>query len=156
MGEEYGEPAPFQFFTDHIDEEIAIATREGRRREFSAFAEFSGEEVPDPQDEATFGASKLTRRTDDPLRDLYARLLRARRDLRLGGREADAVDHGDDLPWLRARAGSHTIACNFATQPAAVPVGEDVEIVLSTGEARLEAGDVALAPRAGALLRSIR
>ncbi|HVW16622.1 MAG TPA: alpha-amylase family glycosyl hydrolase, partial [Solirubrobacteraceae bacterium] len=26
MGEEYGEQAPFQFFTDHIDEEIAIAT----------------------------------------------------------------------------------------------------------------------------------
>ena len=36
MGEEYGEPAPFQFFCDHIDEEIATATREGRRREFAA------------------------------------------------------------------------------------------------------------------------
>ena len=31
MGEEYGEQAPFQFFTDHIDDEIAEATREGRR-----------------------------------------------------------------------------------------------------------------------------
>ena len=50
MGEEYGERAPFQFFTDHIDEEIAEATREGRRREFAAFAAFAGEEVPDPQD----------------------------------------------------------------------------------------------------------
>src|SRR3954462_10298795 len=28
MGEEYGEDAPFQFFTDHIDEDIAVATRE--------------------------------------------------------------------------------------------------------------------------------
>ena len=28
MGEEYGEPAPFQFFSDHIDVEIAEATRE--------------------------------------------------------------------------------------------------------------------------------
>jgi maltooligosyltrehalose trehalohydrolase len=156
MGEEYGEPAPFQFFTDHIDEEIAIATREGRRREFSAFADFSGDEVPDPQDEGTFGASKLTRREDDRLRDLYARLLRARRELRIGGRDVDSVDHGDDLPWLRARAGSHTIACNFAAEPAAVPVGEGLEIVLSTGEARLEAAGVALAPRAGALLRSTR
>ena len=36
MGEEYGEAAPFQFFTDHIDAEIAEATREGRRREFAA------------------------------------------------------------------------------------------------------------------------
>ena len=50
QGEEYGERAPFQFFSDHIDPEIADATREGRRREFASFAEFSGEEVPDPQD----------------------------------------------------------------------------------------------------------
>ena len=34
QGEEYGEPAPFRFFTDHIDPFIADATREGRRREF--------------------------------------------------------------------------------------------------------------------------
>jgi len=32
MGEEYGETAPCQFFTDHIDPDIAEATREGRRR----------------------------------------------------------------------------------------------------------------------------
>ena len=61
QGEEYGERAPFQFFTDHIDPEIADATREGRRREFAAFAAFAGEEVPDPQDPATFQRSKLTR-----------------------------------------------------------------------------------------------
>ena len=65
MGEEYGEPAPFQFFSDHIDEEIATATRDGRRREFAAFAEFAGEEVPDPQDPATFERSKLTRERDE-------------------------------------------------------------------------------------------
>ena len=35
QGEEYGERAPFQFFSDHIDPEIANATREGRRREFA-------------------------------------------------------------------------------------------------------------------------
>jgi hypothetical protein len=69
QGEEHGETAPFQFFTDHIDEEIAVATREGRRREFAAFA---GEEVPDPQDPATFERSKLTR-TGEPagMRELY-------------------------------------------------------------------------------------
>jgi maltooligosyltrehalose trehalohydrolase len=156
MGEEYGEPAPFQFFTDHIDEEIAIATREGRRREFSAFAEFSGDEVPDPQDEATVAASTLTRREDDSLRDLYTRLLRVRRELGLGGRDADAIDHGGDVPWLRARAGSHTVACNFAPEPVSVPVGEGLEVVLSTADARLEDGAVVLPPRAGALLRSVR
>ena len=36
MGEEYGEPNPFQFFCDHIDPAIAEATRQGRKREFAA------------------------------------------------------------------------------------------------------------------------
>ena len=77
MGEEYGERAPFQFFSDHIDEEIAVATREGRRREFAGFAEFAGEEVPDPQDPATVPRARKLTRTGEPegLRDLYARLL---------------------------------------------------------------------------------
>src|SRR3954471_1514801 len=69
MGEEYGENAPFQFFSDHIDEKIATATREGRRREFASFAQF-GEEVPDPQDRATFERSRLTREADPRLREL--------------------------------------------------------------------------------------
>src|SRR4029453_2914368 len=59
MGEEDGERRPFQFFSDHIDEKIATATREGRRREFAAFAQF-GEEIPDPQAEETLLRSKLT------------------------------------------------------------------------------------------------
>ena len=54
QGEEYGERAPFQFFSDHIDPEIADATREGRRREFASFSAFSGHEVPDPQDPETW------------------------------------------------------------------------------------------------------
>jgi maltooligosyltrehalose trehalohydrolase len=79
MGEEHDEPAPFRFFTDHIDPSIAEATREGRRREFSAFTSFSGEQVPDPQAVATFEASKLTGwGAPEPL---YAELLRLRREL---------------------------------------------------------------------------
>jgi maltooligosyltrehalose trehalohydrolase len=156
MGEEHGDPAPFQFFTDHIDEEIAIATRDGRRQEFSAFAEFSAEDVPDPQAEATFSASKLTRREDPGLRDLYARLLEVRRELRAAApAEPDAIDHAAHVPWLRVRQGDFTLACNFATEAAAVPVGEGLALVLSThDDARLEDGAVALPPRAGALLRA--
>lgn len=57
MGEEYGETAPFQFFTSHGDPDLVEAVRQGRRAEFAAFA-WEGE-VPDPQDEATFLRSKL-------------------------------------------------------------------------------------------------
>jgi maltooligosyltrehalose trehalohydrolase len=81
MGEEYAESNPFQFFTDHIDPQIAKATREGRRREFTDFAGFSADDVPDPQAEKTFLRSKLSRRVDAETLALYERLLRLRRDL---------------------------------------------------------------------------
>ncbi len=60
MGEEYGETRPFLFFTDfHGD--LADAVREGRRREFAGFGEFSRESapIPDPNDWETFAASRL-------------------------------------------------------------------------------------------------
>jgi maltooligosyltrehalose trehalohydrolase len=153
MGEEYGEDAPFQFFTDHIDREIADATREGRRREFAAFAEFAGEEVPDPQDEATFRRSTLTRRADERIAALYRRLLEVRRELPAGA-DVDGVDWDAEVPWLRVRRGPFTLACNFAAQDAAVPVADEAEIVLATHDGtRLRPGAVDLPARAGALLR---
>ncbi|HEX7125217.1 MAG TPA: malto-oligosyltrehalose trehalohydrolase, partial [Thermodesulfobacteriota bacterium] len=105
MGEEYGEDAPFQFFTDHVDAEIADATREGRRREFAAFAQFAGEEVPDPQDPATFARSKLTGRGDERLRGLFGDLLRMRRTVR--GEAQCRFD--EDARWLVVRRGAHEL-----------------------------------------------
>jgi maltooligosyltrehalose trehalohydrolase len=81
MGEEYGEPNPFQFFTDHIDPQIAEATREGRKREFQAFVGFAGE-VPDPQAEETFLRSRLSRQEEPGMRDHYRELLRLRQGIR--------------------------------------------------------------------------
>jgi maltooligosyltrehalose trehalohydrolase len=153
MGEEYGEVAPFQFFTDHIDPKIATATAEGRRREFSRFAEFSAEDVPDPQAEETFLRSKLTREGDDALGRLYGRLLEVRRELPAGS-DVDAVDCDASVPWLRVRRGPFTLACNFAETRAAVPVDGASEVLLATHDgARLEHGRVDLPARAGALLR---
>jgi maltooligosyltrehalose trehalohydrolase len=81
MGEEYGETNPFQYFTDHLDPAIAEATREGRRREFAAYAGFARDDVPDPQDPETFRRSKLSRRELPGVRDHYRRLLALRRRL---------------------------------------------------------------------------
>ena len=89
MGEEYGEAAPFQFFTDHIDPEIAEATREGRKREFAAFASFSGEEVPDPQAPATFERSKLAPAASRDRALPRAARAAPRAAARARGREAD-------------------------------------------------------------------
>jgi maltooligosyltrehalose trehalohydrolase len=56
MGQEYDESAPFQFFTSFEDPIIQKAVSEGRPREF---AEFGWNDVPDPQNPATFERSRL-------------------------------------------------------------------------------------------------
>jgi maltooligosyltrehalose trehalohydrolase len=107
MGEEYGEPNPFQFFTDHVSPETASAAREGRKREFAAWSAFSGEDVPDPQDEGTFLRSKLSRRETRGVRDRYRRLLALRRTL---PREVHVEAHG---PRLTIRRGHAMLVADF-------------------------------------------
>src|SRR5581483_8920182 len=107
MGEEWFETAPFQFFTDHIDPAIADSTREGRRREFADFADFSGEEIPDPQAVEIFLRSKLHPREPDPL---YRELLALRRDL---PRELEA-EADEEAKVLRLRRGDVTLVADFA------------------------------------------
>jgi maltooligosyltrehalose trehalohydrolase len=150
MGEEYGEPAPFQFFSDHIDEEIAIATREGRRREFAAFAKFAGEEVPDPQDRATFERSKLTRERDERIADLYADLLRVRAEL---PRTEVVTSYDEHERWLAVDRGPFRLTANFADEPREVPLAGHDEVVLATASTELRDATVLLAPKTGALLR---
>jgi maltooligosyltrehalose trehalohydrolase len=155
MGEEYGEDAPFQFFTDHIDEEIAIATRDGRRREFAAFARFAGEEVPDPQDPATFERSKLTRRGDPALRELYVDLLRARRLLPRG--PVDDVRSDERARWLCVVRGQYELVMNFAEVEQTVAARAQ-RLVLGTHPAvgvRPD-GTVVLPPLSGALVEAPR
>ncbi len=127
MGEEYGEDAPFQFFTDHIDPEIATATREGRRREFAAFAAFAGEEVPDPQDPATFERSKLSREPDPELAELYRAALALRRELPPG--DVGDVAYDEDAGWLEATRGPYRLVLNVGEAPRPL----DGDVVLAAG-----------------------
>ncbi len=108
QGEEYGETAPFRFFTDHIDPFIADATREGRRREFEHFAGFQGE-VPDPQDVESFELSTLTPREPE---QLYRDLLRLRREL---PRELE-VGYDEHARTLTLRRGRATLEVDFARE----------------------------------------
>ncbi|MDX6663975.1 MAG: maltooligosyltrehalose trehalohydrolase, partial [Solirubrobacteraceae bacterium] len=133
QGEEYGERAPFQFFTDHIDADIATATREGRRREFAGFAGFAAADVPDCQDPATFERSKLTRREDAGVRELYAGLLGLRREL--GRAPVDDVAFDEAERWLVVRRAGVELAMNFASEERTVPVrGGAVVLAALSGE----------------------
>jgi maltooligosyltrehalose trehalohydrolase len=148
MGEEYGERAPFQFFSDHIDKRIAKATRDGRRREFAAFAAFAGEEIPDPQDPRTFAASKLTGRGARGHAELVRALLQARRALS-GAAEVEGLD--EDARWLRVRRGGHELLMNFGRAQIVPARGRSV--VVTTGSAKVQDGGVRLGAMTGALVR---
>ncbi len=150
MGEEYGEDAPFQFFSDHIDEEIARATREGRREEFAAFAQFS-EEIPDPQDPETFRRSKLTRKGDPALAELYRRLVALRRELPIG--DLDTIDFDESEQWLRLRRGPFELICNFAAHHVRLPCERERLLIVTDDETRLQDGWIELPELSGAVTR---
>lgn len=88
MGQEFAASTPFLFFTDH-HEELGRLVTEGRRREFSGFRAFHDEaardQIPDPQAESTFTASRLDLRERElpghaGVYALYRELLRLRRE----------------------------------------------------------------------------
>jgi maltooligosyltrehalose trehalohydrolase len=99
MGEEYGETAPFLYFTSHSDPALRKSMKASRQREFAAFAWETP--PPDPQDEATFLRSRL----DASLRETgpHAVLLTFHRELIRLRKEHPAL-RGDDWKDVEARA----------------------------------------------------
>jgi maltooligosyltrehalose trehalohydrolase len=84
MGEEYGETAPFLYFTSFEDPELGKAVSEGRKNEFKEH-QWEGE-APDPQDKKTFQCAHLNhdlRREGHHrvLYDFYTELIRLRKTL---------------------------------------------------------------------------
>jgi len=81
MGEEYGEDAPFYFFSDYREKETVRRLLEGRRKQFESF-QWNGE-PRNPQDESVFRESRLQwekRSSGDhaSLLDWHRRLIRLR------------------------------------------------------------------------------
>jgi maltooligosyltrehalose trehalohydrolase len=96
MGQEYGETAPFFYFTSHGDPGLAEAVRRGRREEFLAFG--SDREFPDPQSERTFLESKLDgSRAREPA---HAKILQLYRDLIALRKARPALSNGRK-DWTR-------------------------------------------------------
>jgi maltooligosyltrehalose trehalohydrolase len=121
MGEEYGETAPFLYFTDHGDDDLNTAVREGRAREFRAFARAGT--LIDPHDPEAFLRSRLdwTMREQGQHRqllDLYRELLALRRDraplARLSLADASVTASEDaEAILLRRRAGDDEVLAAF-------------------------------------------
>ncbi len=145
MGEEWGATTPWQFFSDH-EGELGEAVRTGRRAEFASHG-WDTDDVPDPQDPATFERSRLDwaetggERAGRLLawyRDLIA-LRRSRPELSDGRRDRVEVSYDEAARWLVVRRGVIALVCNLAGERRTVPVP-------SSG------GTVLLASSAGAVL----
>jgi maltooligosyltrehalose trehalohydrolase len=113
MGEEYGETAPFLYFTSHGDPQLAEAVRRGRQQEFAHF-QWQGE-IPDPQADSTFAKSKLNQAlaSQDPQRTLqrfYKILLHFRRDRQLAAAQQIAVT---EFPSEQALLTLHSVGPNL-------------------------------------------
>ncbi|BBZ28381.1 malto-oligosyltrehalose trehalohydrolase [Mycolicibacterium madagascariense] len=139
MGEEWGSSSPFQFFTSHPEPELAKATAEGRKAEFSSHG-WDADDIPDPQDPETFARSKLKWDEVDTgehgrLGALYRQLIALRHD------EPDfadpwldhlRIDYDEDRRWITLYRGAFAVACNLGTDPVTVPVTG--EVVLASTE----------------------
>ena len=131
QGEEWGASSPFQYFTDHGDAELGRAVSEGRRREFAAFG-WKPENVPDPQDPATFDRSKLDwderrRPPHDELLEWHRHLVALRREvpaLASDGLGPVDVRYDEDARWLVLERGPLSVVCNLAPHEQAIPVAE--------------------------------
>jgi maltooligosyltrehalose trehalohydrolase len=136
MGEEYGETNPFLFFCSYLNPRLADNVRKGRRRDYAAFMQG---DVPDPQAESSFAASRLSWSWPEGtpragLRRLYADLLAARRAwpaLRdFVHRAARLVPDAEDGPVLEMTRGGGAgpgpavqILCNLRGLPQPLPAG---------------------------------
>ncbi|OBJ36687.1 malto-oligosyltrehalose trehalohydrolase [Mycolicibacterium mucogenicum] len=158
MGEEWGASTPFQFFSSHPEPELARATAEGRKAEFADHG-WAADDIPDPQDPATFQRSKLD--WDEVGTGEHARLLRIYRDLiTLRRTEADFADPWLDHlrvefdeadRWIVMHRGAFAVACNLGEQPAVVPVSG--EPVLSSAEPQIGTNATTLPGHSFAILR---
>ena len=129
MGEEWGTRTPFQFFTDHEEEDLARSVSEGRVREFAGFG-WDADEIPDPQEHGTVEASRLRWEELDEAEHArmlawYQGLIALRRKLTWSQRTAwPQVDETDDV--LTVTYEDIVVATNLSDQDRPAPAATTV------------------------------
>ncbi len=139
QGEEWAASTPFQYFTDHQDPELGRAVSVGRQNEFAYFG-WRPEDVPDPQEIATFERSRLrweelTQESHAEMLDWYRSLIALRREhphLGCGPLDDVTVDFDADQQWLvvRRKAAGVSVAVNLGAEARPLRLG--TKILLSS------------------------
>ncbi len=150
MGEEYAEPALFNFFTDFEGQELIDAINKGRMSQFGLGAG-DDEGFPPPQDEATFAASKLdhTLKTGGKHRvmlEFHRTLFRLRRELpplaALSKERLEVVGYESDMViYWRRWYGQHQVVAAYNISDKRVSLSLPIpagrwRCVLDSAEAR--------------------
>jgi maltooligosyltrehalose trehalohydrolase len=150
QGEEWGATSPFQYFTDHRDPELGRAVSDGRRGEFISFG-WDPNQVPDPQAETTFEASKLrwdevASAPHEGLLAWYRQLIGLRRrllplaDPRLSSVQVDVDEPAGTLALHR---GGTEILVNLGALPASFTVPPGTVVLAASGPgARLDGSKI--------------
>ncbi|MFK4084077.1 malto-oligosyltrehalose trehalohydrolase [Kribbella sp. NPDC020789] len=147
MGEEWGASTPWRYFTDHDEPELAEAVRTGRRQEFASFG-WDADEIPDPQDPATWRSSVLNWSEVDeaPHRELlawYRDLLALRaRTPELTDDRLSSVSVSEGPDRLIVSRGNLRVVVNLGEAEAVIPVEGASYILLAFGEPELLADSV--------------
>ena len=158
MGEEWGASTPWQYFTDHDDPDLGVAVRDGRRNEFKEFG-WRPEEVPDPQDPATFERSTLdwAELDKDPHASMFAwhaaliALRHAEADLVAA---STSVTYDEDARWLVVRRGSLAVACNLDQGAQSVPLPAGVtQVLLASADSTIADASLLLPGQSVAIVR---
>ncbi len=120
QGEEWDASTPFQYFTDHTDEALGQAVRDGRRREFAEFG-WDESSIPDPQAHDTFNASRLrfeelTLPRHASMFEHYRTLIRLRRSVPELASPLTAVRFDERTGVLVMEREASQVAINFSRE----------------------------------------
>lgn len=123
QGEEYGETRPFLFFSDH-SEPLGSAVTAGRVAEFEGHGWVEGAVPPDPQNPATFAASKLDRSASAPFNVAIRAWVGALMAARAFSLEPDAwarhpVSVSERAPRQLTMMGPVRVHANLTAEPVA-------------------------------------
>ncbi|HVW11140.1 MAG TPA: malto-oligosyltrehalose trehalohydrolase [Bryobacteraceae bacterium] len=164
QGEEFAASTPFLYFTDHSDLGLAAAVSKGRRNEFAAFG-WKPEDVPDPQDIATFQASRLRwREPEEPehreILEWYRSLIALRRStpaLNSGNLEDIRIDFSEPGQWLVLYRGQIAIACNFSKSPHRIELRFTARALLTSGpDINVTTSTLEINPESVVILQEVR
>ena len=125
QGEEFAASAPFLYFADHEDPEMARLVSQGRKREFAAFG-FAERDVPDPEVRETFERSRLN--WEEVEQDGHKEMLEWVRSLIHLRRTSVALNDGEmshtevrwseEGQWLVMDRGAMRVVLNLGNQAA--------------------------------------